>query len=60
MFSQAFFGEFSQRWSHLGDITMAERAGATVLAATILLMGLWPSPWVDRISMAIADIPGVI
>ncbi len=60
MFSQAFFGEFNTRWSHLGDITWAERAGATVLALTILFMGLWPSPWVDRISTTIAQtIPGV-
>lgn len=60
MFSQAFFGEFNTRWSHLGDITWAERAGATVLALTILFMGLWPSPWVDRISTTIAEtIPGV-
>ena len=60
MFSQAFFGEFNTRWEHLGDITWAERAGATVLAATILLMGLWPSPWVSRISTTIAEtIPGV-
>ncbi len=60
MFSQAFFGEFNPRWNHLGDITIAERAGASVLAATILLMGLWPSPWVSRISTTIAEtIPGV-
>jgi NADH-quinone oxidoreductase subunit M len=60
MFAQAFFGEFNPRWSHLGDITMAERAGAAVLAATILFMGLWPSPWVNRISTTIAEtIPGV-
>jgi NADH-quinone oxidoreductase subunit M len=60
MFSQAFFGEFNTRWSHLSDITWAERAGAAVLAITILFMGLWPSPWVDRISTTIAEtIPGV-
>lgn len=60
MFSQAFFGEFDTRWSHLGDITWAERAGAAVLAITILFMGLWPSPWVNRISTTIAEtIPGV-
>jgi NADH:ubiquinone oxidoreductase subunit 4 (subunit M) len=60
MFAQAFFGEFNTRWEHLSDITWAERAGATVLAVTILFMGLWPSPWVNRISTTIAEtIPGV-
>jgi NADH-quinone oxidoreductase subunit M len=60
MFSQAFFGEFNTRWEHLHDITWAERAGAAVLAVTILFMGLWPSPWVNRISTTIAEtIPGV-
>ncbi len=55
MFSQAFFGEFNERWEHLRDITFAEKCGATVLAGTILLMGLWPSPWVNRISTTIAE-----
>ena len=60
MFSQAFFGEMNPRWTGLKDITMGERAAATVLAGTILFMGLWPSPWIDRISTAIAaGIPGV-
>ncbi|MBT5775340.1 MAG: NADH-quinone oxidoreductase subunit M [Dehalococcoidia bacterium] len=60
MFSQAFFGEFNTRWEHMRDITWAERAGAAVLAVTILFMGLWPSPWVNRISTTIAEtIPGV-
>lgn len=60
MFAQAFFGEFNERWSGLNEITYAERAGATVLVAAILLLGLWPAPWVDRISTTIAaTIPGV-
>ena len=60
MFSQVFFGESNSRWSDLKEITYAERAGATVLAGTILFLGLWPSPWVDRISSTIVTtIPGV-
>jgi NADH-quinone oxidoreductase subunit M len=60
MFSQVFFGEFNPRWSELKEITYAERAGAAVLAGTILLLGLWPSPWVDRIATTIeTTIPGV-
>ena len=49
MMSQMFFGEFNTRWDMLRDVTWAERAGATVLVLSILAMGLWPSPWVERI-----------
>ena len=60
MFAQAFYGELSPRWSGLGEITWAERAGAAVLVGAIFFLGLWPSPWVDRISQTIATtIPGI-
>jgi len=60
MAGQMFFGEFNTRWSSLRDITWAERAGATVLVISMLAMGLWPSPWVNRIATTLAQtIPGV-
>ena len=60
MFASAFFGEVNERWTSLKDITFAERAAATLLVAAILLLGLWPSWWIDRVSATIAaTIPGV-
>lgn len=60
MFSQAFFGEFNPRWSGLKEITWTERAAATVLTLSILSLGMWPSPWVNRIATTLANsIPGV-
>ena len=60
MFAAAFFGPLNTRWSGLHEITWTERAGATVLAVSILVLGLWPSPWVDRIAPTIIhSIPGV-
>lgn len=59
MFAQAFFGEPVQRWNFVGEMTWAERAGATVLAASIVFMGVWPAPWIDRISDSVINIPGV-
>jgi NADH-quinone oxidoreductase subunit M len=60
MFATAFFGEVSDRWTGLKDITFAERAAATLLVGAILLLGLWPSWWIDRVSATIAaTIPGV-
>lgn len=54
--AQSFFGEMHPRWNHLKEITMMERAGATVLAASILMLGIWPSPWIDRIGPSIVEI----
>ncbi len=59
MLAQAFFGEMNPRWTGLHEITVMERAGATVLAIAILALGLWPSPWIDRITPSIIHIPGV-
>jgi NADH-quinone oxidoreductase subunit M len=60
MFATAFFGPLNTRWSGLAEITWPERAGAAVLAGSILFLGLWPSPWVDRIAPTIIEsIPGV-
>ena len=59
MLSQAFFGEMNPRWTGLHEITFMERAGATVLTAAILTLGLWPTPWIDRITPSIIHIPGV-
>ena len=53
--AQAFFGEMNPRWNHLKEITLMERAGATVLAGAILLLGLWPSPWIDRIGPSVLE-----
>jgi NADH-quinone oxidoreductase subunit M len=60
MFSTAFFGEFNPRWSGLREMNWSERAGAAVLAASIVFLGLWPAPWINRIAPTILEsIPGV-
>ena len=61
MFAQTFFGAPSPRWSNVGEISWAERAGATVLAVSIFALGLWPSPWIDRVAAGLeAGIPEVL
>ncbi len=57
--AQAFFGEMNPRWAHLQEITWMERAGALVLAIAMLALGLWPSPWIQRIAPSIINIPGI-
>ena len=61
MFARTFFGEADPRWSGVGEITWAERAGATVLSISIFALGLWPAPWIDRIAMGLElGIPEVL
>ena len=57
--AQAFFGEMNPRWAHLQEITWTERAGAVVLALAMLTLGLWSSPWIERIAPSIINIPGI-
>ena len=59
MFAQAFYGEPTPRWSGLSDITWPERASSAVLIGAILVFGLWPAPWVNRISETVRAIPGI-
>ena len=61
MFARTFFGEADPRWSGVGEITWAEKAGATVLSISIFALGLWPAPWIDRIAMGLEmGIPEVL
>jgi NADH-quinone oxidoreductase subunit M len=61
MFARAFFGEPSPRWSGVVEITWPERAGAAVLSISIFALGLWPAPWIDRITMGLElGIPEVL
>jgi NADH-quinone oxidoreductase subunit M len=55
-FALSFFGSFNeQRWGWLKDMTKFEMAGGALLIVFILFMGLWPTPFVDRISPTIVD-----
>jgi NADH-quinone oxidoreductase subunit M len=57
MFGFAFFGPFNPRWSGLRDLLPLEALAGTLLAGAIVFMGVWPSPFVDRIADGLRDIP---
>ena len=59
MFAQSFFGEMHPAWSGMREMTWPERAGSAVLAGSILWLGLWPSPWIDRIAASVETLQGV-
>jgi len=59
MLAVAFFGPFNERWKDLKEMTRWEQAGGALLIAFILLMGVFPSLFVDHISETVLQIPGV-
>jgi len=59
MMARAFFGPENAKWENLKDLSRVEYAGGAVLIAFILFMGLFPSPFVDRIADSVLRIPGV-
>jgi NADH-quinone oxidoreductase subunit M len=57
----SFFGQFNEeRWGSLKEMSRFEAAGGGLLIVFILFMGLWPAPFVDRISPTVVNfLPGV-
>jgi NADH-quinone oxidoreductase subunit M len=59
MLATAFFGPPNERWNDLKEMTHLEQAGGALLIAFIILMGIYPSIFVDRIAESVMAIPGV-
>lgn len=59
MMAQAFFGPANDKWENLKDMSRYEYAGGALLIAFMVLMGVYPSPFVDRIADSVLRIPGI-
>ena len=59
MMAQAFFGAEQEKWAGLKDMSRFEYAGGALLIAFMIFMGVYPSPFVDRIAETVLQIPGV-
>ncbi len=59
MMAQAFFGAEQEKWAGLKDMSRYEYAGGALLIAFMIFMGVFPSPFVDRIAETVLQIPGV-
>jgi NADH-quinone oxidoreductase subunit M len=59
MFGYAFFGPANPRWGSLRDLLPQETLAGALLVSAIIFMGVWPSPFVDRIADGLKDIPAV-
>ena len=61
MFSLVFFGPLNPRWGGgaLRDLRPLEVMAGSILIASIVVMGVWWSPFIDRIGASVTLIPGV-
>ena len=59
MLALAFFGPFNERWANLREMQRTEQFAGAFLIAFLLLMGLFPSLFIDRISETVLRLPGV-
>ena len=54
--AKVFFGELSDRWRDQTDLTRLEGFSAAVLAAFILVVGLFPFPFINAIDGAVISL----
>jgi NADH-quinone oxidoreductase subunit M len=59
MLAMAFFGPFNERWADLKEMRLGEQFGGALLVGFIIFMGVWPAPFIDRISDSVRLIPGI-
>ncbi len=55
----AFFGPLNEKWAHLKDMQRVELLAGSLLVGFIAFMGMWPDPFVDRISQSVLALPGI-
>jgi NADH-quinone oxidoreductase subunit M len=59
MLGRAYFGPLNEKWDSLVEMRPGEQFAAAILIAFIIFMGLWPAPFVDRITETVSRIPGM-
>jgi NADH-quinone oxidoreductase subunit M len=59
MLARAYFGPFNQRWNELREMRLGEQASGLILIAGIVVMGIWPALFLDRITESVKTIPGL-
>ncbi len=59
MLARAYFGPLNEKWEGLREMRLGEQFAGALLIAFLLFMGLWPAPFVDRISDSVSHLPGI-
>ena len=56
LLSKVFFGPLDPRWQHMPDATRLEGFSMGILVVFLVLVGLYPRPWMDMINSGVAPI----
>ena len=56
LLAKVFFGPLDPRWEHLPDATRLEGFSMGILVVFLLVVGLYPKPWMDLINSGVAPI----
>jgi len=59
MLARAYFGPLNERWEDLREMRIGEQAAAMLLISAIVVMGVWPALFLDRIADSVKAIPGL-
>ena len=58
MLALAYFGPFNERWAGLKEMRLGEQFAGALLIIFIAFMGIWPAPFIDRISATVDRLQG--
>ncbi len=53
LISKVFFGPIGEEWPSLRDIHRVEIFSTSILVALLIVVGLYPSPWMDMINSSV-------
>jgi NADH-quinone oxidoreductase subunit M len=56
LLAKVFFGPLDPRWEHLPDATRLQGLSMGILVVFLLVVGLYPKPWMDLIDSGVAPI----
>ena len=59
MLARAYFGPLNEKWEGLKEMRPGEQLAAVTLVAFLLFMGLWPAPFVDRITDTVSALEAI-
>lgn len=61
LFSIVFFGPLDPRWKDtLRDMTPLELISGGLLLASVIAMGVWWAPFIDRVGFTVEQLPGMV
>ena len=53
LIAKVFFGPLDKRWAHLTDASRSEAIGAAILVVTLVVIGVYPKPFLDVINSGV-------